>query len=496
MINLLYANETSCYKLVGIENLDLETLYLMMFDTQHTYNTTYQWFYELFTTDIDTILLRQSVLKDLYLNPDLARDLDSFYVCVERWREYAKKSVSTNDENGFVNSMADFAYAIESLEVFRSFYQTFNTAVVNKSITSPGLKMLAEYIIEVYNSQQLESVYQRFIKIYEDTYDQMSLEIGFDFDDTFHITGRKLFSVKKDHENVGRKVPLVGSSSQKKLERDLSNLNEAVRDTMRVCIADSQKSVATFLRKLSVPFKNTLAYYLGGLNLIKKLTINGCTYCFPTVSNDSSFQATGLYTSLLLHYGKTANEIVTNDITFKNRQLCVLTGANQGGKTTFLKSIGLAQFMFQLGLPVCAESAEMGVCDNMVTIFSDIKYEHNNTGTMEQELQMISESLRQINSNNLFVLLNEPLTSTGQKDSYLIMQSILNIISGFGGRGIIVTHLHKLASEVEKDPERFKNLVTLSNDNDNLTLTYKISEGKPINTSYAYNVVTRKGIIF
>jgi DNA mismatch repair ATPase MutS len=143
-------------------------------------------------------------------------------------------------------------------------------------------------------------------------------------------------------------------------------------DVITKSICDSKKQIRPIIQKVTANLNSIydeIVFYLTGINLIRKLRDAGAEFCFPRPGNGKGFYADGLYDPLLIE--KMAySSIVANDFSINETgELCILTGANQGGKTTFVKAVGLAQLLFQLGLPITAKSAVIAPCDKILTLF-------------------------------------------------------------------------------------------------------------------------------
>jgi DNA mismatch repair ATPase MutS len=90
-----------------------------------------------------------------------------------------------------------------------------------------------------------------------------------------------------------------------------------------------------------------LAFYVGCLNLHERLLALRAPFIFPDVSGVGSCRLSCrelLHVSLALSMN---HRPVGNDVAGDGKSLIIVTGANQGGKTTFLRSLGLAQLMTQ-----------------------------------------------------------------------------------------------------------------------------------------------------
>jgi len=130
-------------------------------------------------------------------------------------------------------------------------------------------------------------------------------------------------------------------------------------------LAQSDEHILGFLKSM----RAELAFYLGCYNLHVQLTQMGEPVFFPEpVNTDQRVHAfSGLYDVCLALTVK--RKVVGNDVNADQKDLVMITGANQGGKSTFLRSIGLSQLMMQCGMFVPADSFRANICDSLYTHF-------------------------------------------------------------------------------------------------------------------------------
>lgn len=133
--------------------------------------------------------------------------------------------------------------------------------------------------------------------------------------------------------------------------------------------------------------------------------------------------------------------------------ILLLTGANGGGKTTYLRTVGAVQLFFQLGLPVPAQQAEISPVDSIVAAFSLKEDTGLSSGKLGQELLAVREALAGLQGESL-VLFNEPITGTSISECCLISQEVLAVLKVLQARCIWVTHLFTLLDQTAGINER------------------------------------------
>lgn len=138
---------------------------------------------------------------------------------------------------------------------------------------------------------------------------------------------------------------------------------------------------------------------------------------------------------------------VGNTCCIEDKNLIVITGANQGGKSTFLRSLGIAQVMMQCGLFVTANRFESGIFPQIFTHFTRREDSAMNSGRLDEELSRMSQIIDNITPDSL-VLLNESFATTTEKEGSNIAYDIIRALHEAGIKIITVTHLLSFAKRL------------------------------------------------
>jgi len=259
---------------------------------------------------------------------------------------------------------------------------------------------------------------------------------------------------------------------------------QAVRP-LAVTVRRAADSILDFFGAL----RAELAFYIGALNLRARLSAKCEPMCFPTPAEKEPLKlsARGLYDpGLSLLQGA---RVVGNDFQADGSNLLVITGANQGGKSTFLRGLGLAQLMMQCGMFVAAASYEANVCRGVYTHFKaaeDATLEH---GKLDEELARISELADGL-SGDCLVLFNEPFASTNETEASEIGLQVLRALRERNVKVAIVTHLSSLAATLRADWHD-RALFLQAERLPSGERTFRLQEGWPRPTSYADDLYRR-----
>jgi len=229
-----------------------------------------------------------------------------------------------------------------------------------------------------------------------------------------------------------------------------------------------------------------LAFYVGCLNLYETLNELGEPVSFPVPvdAGDRRHSFTELYdVSLALTVKR---KVVGNDVNADHKDLAIITGANEGGKSTFLRSIGLSQLMMQCGMFVPAESFRANVCDALFTHFKREEDATMESGKLDEELGRMSEIVDHLRPNSL-VLFNESFAATNEREGSEIARQITSALLEKRIKVFFVTHLYELARGFYH--KRMTNAIYLRAERQaDGTRTFRLTEGEPLQTSYGQDL--------
>lgn len=260
--------------------------------------------------------------------------------------------------------------------------------------------------------------------------------------------------------------------------RILSNMEHRGMSRIAIALAQSADHVLGFFKML----RAELGFYICCLNLHERLTALGEPLCFPgpepSGSRQSSFS--GLYDVCLALQMR--RKVVGNTCKLDGKSLVVITGANQGGKSSFLRSIGLAQFMMQSGMFVGAEEFRAEICPALFTHYKREEDASMKSGKFDEELARMSEIANEIVPNST-LLLNESFAATNEREGSEIAQQIVSALLEKRIKIFYVTHLYGFARQAFQSSSGDAMFLRAERQPDG-TRTFKMLEGEPLETSY------------
>jgi len=432
--------------------------------------------------DVDTILYRQAILRDCLKNAAVVRGLYDLMTAVaeETRRQWWSLSGSYPSSMlyGSVDLMGTFLHVLQKLR---------SVAEENDSkFESEGFRSLFTMVKKELTEQYMETIKSHLKELKFRKGALLSAELG-NNNEGAHYMLRKAHG--KEQTWLGRLLGKGPVSYSFRLDprdeagaRILSDMRN--RGISRVALALTQSSdhVLSFFKTL----RTELAFYVGCLDLYSELVSRGMPIAFPTPmpAGERCHEFNGLYdVSLCLTMNR---GVVGNTLHAVHKNLVIITGANQGGKTTFLRSIGLAQLMMQCGLFVGADDFKAELCS---ALFTHYKREEDTTmksGKFDEELARMSEIAEHIGPNSI-LLFNESFAATNEREGSEIATQIVRALLEKGMKVFYVTHLYEFARGFFDEKDKSAICLRAEREPDGRR-TFKLVEGEPLQTSYGQDL--------
>jgi hypothetical protein len=428
-------------------------------------------------TNPETIRYRQHVLTDCLEHPAVGREI--YEVATETivsekkiWRFFFRSPQSTL--SGAVSALELF---VESLKKLRQI-----SADYTGKFRSEGFVRFFSMITQELDDEYFRVVQEHLRRLRFQNGILMSAKLGRGNKGADYVLLRQL------NEQPGRIKRIFAKGrlfySFEIADRDeggfqvLSELRDRGLNLVANALAQSTDHILSFIKMLRIE----LAFYIGCLNLYEKLARKGEPTCTPSAlaSNTHNLSVEGLY-DVCLSLAQD-RRVVGNSLSANNKDLVMITGANQGGKSTFLRSVGMAFLMMQSGMFAPAERFSASVCSG---IFTHYKREEDSTmksGKLDEELRRMSVIVDEIGPGSI-LLCNESFASTNESEGSEIARQAIKAFLESGIRVFFVSHLFELAQRLYKqktDTFLFLRAERLPDGR----RTFRIIEGEPLSTSY------------
>lgn len=285
-------------------------------------------------------------------------------------------------------------------------------------------------------------------------------------------TSRKI--LKLYYKIVKRHTILV---ENEELERDLHTFVDIhMHHLMKL-----YEPLITDLSSFWFEFSREISFYKGVNTLQNRMAELSLPLCYGGSCTDSQQkEIVDLYELSLALYVQVRP--VPNSLNDKDSVLTIITGANQGGKSTFLRSFGIAQILLQCGMPIPASKFRSHLYSKIHTHFTRKEDAMLSRGRLEEELNRMSSIISQLSRGSL-LLLNESFASTTEKEGSQIAYNVIMPLYQKKIKIMMVTHLHEFASRVyEEHLDNTEFLVAQRKENGDRT--FRMLPGRPHYSSY------------
>ena len=237
-----------------------------------------------------------------------------------------------------------------------------------------------------------------------------------------------------------------------------------------------------------------LQFYLAYLGYIAPLRAAGLDFCYPEVSAASKQVEAAATFDLALAAKLTAHgkPVVTNDFHLAgDERIFVVTGPNQGGKTTFARTFGQLHHLAGVGCPVPGRTARLFLFDRLFTHFAREEDLAQMSGKLEDDLVRAGEIVRAATPDSV-VILNEIFASTTLHDARFLGTKLITMLIRLGALGVYVTFVDELAAL----GDQVVSLMSTVDQENPAERTFKVVRKPADGLAYALALAEKHGITY
>ena len=279
---------------------------------------------------------------------------------------------------------------------------------------------------------------------------------------------------------------------------EMNELHAAVLDLVVKLFPEVFDRVARFVDQHAGPrhpvidvVERELQFASAWLDFIAPLRQAGLPFCVPEIRPSGRLEVAGTFdVSLARSIVADGRLPVANDVTLRgDESVLVVTGPNQGGKTTFARTLGQLYHLAALGLPVPGRFVALHAPDAILTHFDRGDRAGDLQSRLEDEVTRMAKMLPTVTDRSV-VILNEMFSSTTFVDARTMSIDVLRAVLDAGAVGVCVTFIDELST---LDP-RVVSLVTGIDEHDPTKRTFTVTRGRADGEAHALALATKYGL--
>ena len=429
-----------------------------------------------FQNDMDTILYRQAALKDCLKNPAVVRALYALAVEAIEQKRNRWLGIFSQYPGAVLHG------AIDLMQMFMDILTRLRDIAQKHAgqFESDAFRTLFATLEKELSDEYLASTQDHLKQLKFRAGVLVSAELGRGNEGRNYVL-RKPKAQSWVQQLLGRHPPAFSFRVDPRDEaggRALSELQDRGIHLAANALAQSADHILSFFQMLQAE----LAFYVGCLNLYGQLAAKGEPVCFPrpAPAGERRNRFSGLYdVCLSLHMD---HRVVGNTVDADCKSLVIITGANQGGKSSVLRSIGLAQLMMQCGMFVGADSFDAELCTGLFTHYKREEDATMKSGKFDEEMARMSDIADTISPNSM-MLFNESFAATNEREGSEIARQIVCALLEKRIKVFFVTHLYEFARGLFDKPMEDAIFLRAERRADG-TRTFRLVQGEPLETSY------------
>jgi DNA mismatch repair protein MutS len=429
-------------------DLNLDQIIASMTAGRDEYNL--QPFFHIPLTRLQTINYRHDILRDL--------ESPALFKCVQVFAEEMRTMRSHLDRAGKLyfkyQKETWFLYAVE---VYGRAVSRLASDLTLTDLCSSGFMALRDYLAAYASSQDFLALIAETQKLKTDL---SGISYSLHLEDNRIEVGRcgvepdysadvlQTFEKFKQGATKGFRFRFADGPEMNHIEAAILDRVALLHPEMFSSLDDYRGRHDAYLDNTIARFDREVQFYVACLERIKPFKQAGLSFCYPTVSETSKEVCGREVFDIALASNLIGEHIpvVANDFYLTGpERIFVVSGPNQGGKTTFARTFGQLHYLANIGCPVPGKEAKLFHFDKLFTHFESEEDIQNLSGKLEHDLLRIHQILEQATSNSI-VIMNESFLSTTVNDALILSKEVMQRIIQRDILCVSVTFLDELAS--------------------------------------------------
>ncbi len=446
--------------------------------------------------DVDAITFRHEIMQDLE-NIRLFASIKAFAESMRAMREHLAQAEKVyykhQKERWFLDAVEIYCDAVTRL-VYDSSLAEF---------TSRGLLAFREYVTQYAASERFTSLLEQTRKLTSDLsaihycvfIKGLRVQVRkYEGESDYSAEVEATFERFKQGAAKHYPFDFIDSAEMNHVEADILDLVTQLYPEIFSTLENYCAINKDYLDTTLVRFDREIQFYIAYLEHIASFKQAGLSFCYPHIAQASKevYNYQGFDLALA---GKLIGEHATpicNDFHLKDRdRIIVVSGPNQGGKTTFARTFGQLHYLASLGYPVPGKRAQLFLFDKLFTHFEREENITNLRGKLQDDLVRVHDILERATPSSI-IIMNEIFTSTTLRDAIILSKEVATTIIELDLLCVWVTFIDELASLGEQTVSMVSTVVP---DNP-AQRTYKVIRRPSDGLAYALSIAEKYGLIY
>jgi DNA mismatch repair protein MutS len=403
---------------------------------------------------LEAIQYRHEVMRDLE-GPQLYQCVTSFASKMQKVREHlvqTQKMYYTEQKQ---------SWFLDGVEIYCEAIKSFVSELADSTLDSYGFLAFRDFLNEYYRSACFTSLFSRTKKLKADlasveycvliksgAFTVRKYEAEADYSAEVEHTFNKFHQGGVKDYRVKFSASVEINHIEAKILEFISKLYPEVFGALANFYTDLCTKNENFIHRTIKNFDREVQFYISYLEYTAALKRAGLHFCYPQVSDTKHevYDYDCFDIALAHKLIKESLSVVCNDFYLKGRErIIVVSGPNQGGKTTFARTFGQLHYLASIGCPVPGKEARLFLFDQLFTHFEKQEEVENLRGKLEDDLVRIHGILTRATLHSI-IILNEIFTSTTIQDETYLSKRVMEKITELGLLCVWVTFVDELAS--------------------------------------------------
>jgi len=451
---------------------------------------------------VDQIRYRQEIMHDLEENEALFKIIKKFSKKIYEVAHSMKKVLENLEQKDiYYNNYLEKGILFKSVNVYCEAINTLVNDLASHDLKSKGLSEFRTFISNYSKSNAFISLLSETNALKSDLStvkycmlikDNCIKVRKYENETDYTVEIEKIFQKFKQGDVKDYRKKLFEEPYAQHVEAGVLNMVAKMYPEIFSKLDSYCTKNKYFINETISKFSQEIQFYIAYLLYINKFKQAGLHFCYPQIvkQNKEIYNYEGFDLALADKLIGENKPIVCNDFYLKGKErIIVVSGPNQGGKTTFSRVFGQLHHLASLGYPVPGRRAQLFLSDKIFTHFEKEEDVKNLNGKLQDDLIRMHNILGQATTESI-VIINEFLSSAALKDAVLIGKSIMNKLVELDSLCVCVTFLDEIASYSDKNVS----MVSTVFPEDPVKRTYKIIRSPADGLAYALHIAEKYGL--